>query len=97
MTATKSSASVAGADIRNDADRADAWTVADAAELYRINVWSDGFFVVNDKGHVAVRPFEDEALSIDVMDVVAEARRRNVGFPLLLRFQEVLRARVRRL
>ena len=97
MTATKSSASVAGADICNDADRADAWTVADAAELYRINVWSDGFFVVNEKGHVAVRPFEDEALSIDVMDVIAETRRRNVGFPLLLRFQEVLRARVRRL
>jgi arginine decarboxylase len=31
------------------------------------------------------------------MDVVADARRRNIKFPLLLRFQDVLRARVRRL
>jgi arginine decarboxylase len=44
-----------------------------------------------------VRPFDDGQLSIDILDVVAELRRRNVRFPALLRFQDVLRARVRRL
>lgn len=73
------------------------WTLADARELYRLDAWSDGFFTVNRSGHVAVQAFEDQALAIDVMDVIAEARRRDIAFPLLLRFQDVLRARVRRL
>jgi arginine decarboxylase len=75
----------------------DDWSVDDAADLYRVGAWSDGFFVVNDAGHVAVRPFDDKPLTIDVMDVIAEARRRNLPFPMLLRFQDVLHARVRRL
>jgi len=97
MTATNAPAGGLDREARQGVGGADGWTVGDAAELYQIEAWNDGFFVINEKGHVAVKPFEDEALSIDVMDVIAEARRRNVGFPLLLRFQEVLRARVRRL
>jgi arginine decarboxylase len=73
------------------------WSLDAAAELYRIDAWSDGFFVVNAAGHMAVRPFDDDSLSIDIMDVVAELRSRGVRFPALLRFQDVLRARVRRL
>ncbi|HEY5645727.1 MAG TPA: biosynthetic arginine decarboxylase, partial [Pseudomonadales bacterium] len=73
------------------------WSVDDAAELYRVAGWSDGFFVVNEAGHMAVRPFEDQQLSIDIMDVIDELRRRGVRFPALLRFQDVLRARVQRL
>ena len=73
------------------------WTTADAAELYRLEAWSDGFFRVNERGHVAVQVEDDNVPSIDIMDVVEEARRRDVTFPLLLRFQDVLRSRVRRL
>jgi arginine decarboxylase len=75
----------------------ESWSLDDARELYRLDAWSDGFFRINDRGHLAVRPFEDQELSIDVMDVIAEAQRRDIPFPLLLRFQDVLRARVRRL
>jgi arginine decarboxylase len=78
-------------------DGTDDWSVGDAAELYRLGAWSDGFFTINDQGHCAVRPFEDDPLLIDVLDVIAEARRRKISFPLLLRFQDVLHARVRRL
>jgi len=73
------------------------WSVADAADHFRIDAWSDGFFNVNALGHMAVQPFEDNSLSIDIMDVVAELRDQGVRFPVLLRFQDVLRARVRRL
>lgn len=73
------------------------WSPDDAAELYRLDAWGDGFFLVNGEGHVAVKPFENDALTIDIMDIVAEARQRGIKFPLLLRFQDVLRARVRRL
>jgi arginine decarboxylase len=73
------------------------WSIEDAGELYRLGGWSDDFFVINDSGHVAVCPFDDDPLTIDIMDVIAEARRREIGFPLLLRFQDILHARVRRL
>jgi arginine decarboxylase len=73
------------------------WSTEDAAEHYRVPAWSDGFFEVNAAGHMAVRPFDDNDLSIDIMDVVAELRDRQVRFPVLIRFQDVLRARVKRL
>ncbi len=75
----------------------DEWSLDDAAELYRLEAWGDGFFRINERGHLAVKPFGDRELTIDVMDVIAEAQRRDIAFPLLLRFQDVLRARVRRL
>ena len=73
------------------------WTPEEATELYRLEAWSDGFFRINERGHVAVQVEDDNVPSIDIMDVVEEARRRDVTFPLLLRFQDVLRSRVRRL
>jgi arginine decarboxylase len=79
------------------AGAADDWSAGDASELYRLDAWSDRFFRINDRGHIAVHPFEDSELCIDVMDVVQEAERRDLSFPLLLRFQDVLRARVQRL
>jgi len=76
---------------------ADDWSTDDAADLYRVAAWSDGFFTINDKGHVAVTPIDGNPLAIDVIDVIAEARRRKLGFPLLVRFQDILHARVQRL
>jgi arginine decarboxylase len=73
------------------------WSVDDAADHYRIAAWSDDFFAINAAGNMAVQPLDDNSLSIDIMDVVAELRSRGVRFPVLLRFQDVLRARVRRL
>jgi arginine decarboxylase len=75
----------------------ESWSLEDASELYRLGAWSDGFFRISDGGHIAVHPFEDSDLRIDIMDVIQEAERRDLTFPLLLRFQDVLRARVQRL
>jgi arginine decarboxylase len=72
------------------------WQVSDAAELYRIGSWGDPFFFVNEKGHMAVRALDEQGTTMDVVDIVNELRRRGVQFPVLLRFQDVLRAQVRR-
>ena len=77
--------------------RAETWSAKNAEALYALESWADGFFHVNAAGHVAVQPFPERALSIDIAEVTAEARRRGLSGPLLLRFQDVLRARVRRL
>ena len=73
------------------------WQAADAAELYRLESWSDGFFVIDDSGQVAVQPQADSDLRFMIMDVVDEARKQGMTLPILLRFQDVLRARVQRI
>ncbi len=74
-----------------------AWTVADAQELYAVSSWSDGFYTVNAAGHAAAQPLLDKELSIDILEVVAAAAAQDITPPLLVRFQDVLRSRVRRL
>ncbi len=74
-----------------------AWTLADAESTYALHTWGDGFFHVNAAGNVAVRPLEGSDLSVDIAQVVEKARAQGSTLPLIIRFQDVLRARVRRL
>lgn len=83
------SAEPAGSDTR--------WTHEDSTELYRVDSWGDSFFLINEQGHAAVRPFGDERLSIDFVDLIEELEHRAISFPVLIRFQDVLQARVRML
>lgn len=74
-----------------------AWSVEDSAQLYRTAAWGAPYFFVNDQGHVAVRPAHGTESSIDMAAVVDELRRRGVQFPVLIRFQDILRSQVKRL
>jgi len=80
-----------------DTDAAQQWSAAEAEILYAMETWGDGFFHVNDDGHVAVRPRPDAELSIDIPSVVSAAQAEGVTMPMIIRFQDVLRVRVRRL
>ncbi|MGH8395048.1 MAG: biosynthetic arginine decarboxylase, partial [Pseudomonas sp.] len=73
------------------------WSVEDAEDLYRVNAWGDSFFFINERGHIAVRPLPQQTLSIDIHEVVQDLRQRKVPFPVLIRFQDILKARVVRL
>jgi arginine decarboxylase len=72
------------------------WSVERAAELYRLDGWSSGFFHIDAAGRLAVRA-SSESPAMVVADIVADLRARNVPFPALIRFQDVLHARVQRL
>jgi arginine decarboxylase len=67
--------------------------IAEARELYNIDRWSGGYFGINDVGHVSVFP-KRNGETIDLMDIVAEARSRKLAFPLVVRFHDLLRDRV---
>lgn len=74
------------------------WSPEAAAALYRGAEWSGGYFDVNDKGRVAADPGRSGTPSIDLYEVIAHLREEhNVRPPVLLRFQDVLRGRVRQL
>lgn len=59
--------------------------------------WGDGFYSINDKGHVSVSPIEGDTLRIDVIDVIQAARAEGATLPMLIRFQDIISSRVRRL
>ncbi len=73
------------------------WSIERAAQYYNIGGWGAGFFSVNDKGHVVVHPMGQPGPVIDLMDVVEDIRERKIGFPCVVRFQDVLRARVKQI
>lgn len=71
------------------------WDVSSALALYNVERWGAPYFTINGSGHVAVRPDGDAAHEIDMMELVAEARSRGLPFPITLRFQDLLRHRVK--
>ncbi|HEX7034966.1 MAG TPA: biosynthetic arginine decarboxylase [Pseudomonadales bacterium] len=80
-----------------DPRAATAFTPADAEALYAMETWSEGFFRVNANGNVVVRPLRDSDLEIEIPTVIQAAQQEGAALPLLIRFQDVLRARVERL
>jgi arginine decarboxylase len=70
------------------------WDVESAIATYNVDGWGSGYFTINQNGNVEVRPLQEKGGSIDILEVVNEARSRGLGFPLVIRFQDLLRHRV---
>src|SRR6266581_4963195 len=70
------------------------WDLESAIATYNVEGWGNGYFTVNSSGNVEAKPLQDNGGSIDLLEVVNEARARNLGFPLVIRFQDLLRHRV---
>ncbi len=74
------------------------WGVKDANELYGVSRWGKNFFEVNAEGEVAVKLVDGEKTqSISLKKIVDELRERGRGFPLLLRFRDLLDSRIEEL
>ena len=65
------------------------WTLEDAERLYGLSSWGQGFFGVNEEGHVVIRPLRDQR-GIDLYEMVRGLDERRLATPLLLRFTDVL-------
>ena len=70
------------------------WDIPSATSAYNIDRWGAGYFSINAQGNCQVTPSQDQGAAIDVMAVVQEAREQGLGFPLVIRFQDLLRHRV---
>ncbi len=80
--------------IDKDSRESAAWSVDEARELYGIKRWGLKYFDINAGGDVVVSPLKDKGPDIRVMDVIREAREQELHFPMLIRFQDLLRDRV---
>src|SRR5216110_2031045 len=70
------------------------WDVDAAIATYNVDGWGGGYFTINATGNVVAQPLQENGGSIVLLEVVNEARERKLGFPLLIRFQDLLRHRV---
>jgi arginine decarboxylase len=71
------------------------WTTESARALYNVEGWGDGFFDVNEKGHVVVRPDKERAdRSLDLYELACDLDAQGVTLPVLLRFSDILRSRI---
>src|SRR5213075_3233586 len=82
------------ADAAPDQEMKSEWDVESAISTYNVDGWGTGYFSINAAGNAEVRPLKEKGGAIDILEVVNEARNRGLGFPLVLRFQDLLRHRV---
>jgi arginine decarboxylase len=71
------------------------WTIDDARTLYNIEGWGAGFFDVNARGHIVVRPdAERPDRELDLFELAHDLEEQGVALPVLLRFSDILRSRL---
>jgi arginine decarboxylase len=66
-------------------------------ETYGIENWGAGYFGVNRKGNLTVRPADNDNLSADVKEIIDDLKKRGINPPILLRFPQLLAGQVRKL
>src|SRR5712691_2275496 len=78
----------------NSTEASEPWSIQQARNLYNIHRWGAKYFDINEAGRVVAKPLRDTGASVDLTDVIEEARARGLKFPILIRFQDILRHRV---
>ena len=70
------------------------WTIEEAREHYNINGWGAGFFDINAKGNIVVRPDKKSVHHIDLKELVDDIQSRGYSLPVLIRFSDILKASI---
>jgi arginine decarboxylase len=76
------------------ADVGSKWSVTEATELYDVARWGQGYFSVNDLGHVVVHPTKEPHRGVDLKRLIDRLALRGLSTPILLRFTDILKHRL---
>src|SRR6516162_2299083 len=80
--------------MNNQNNAAQPWSIDSARALYHIRRWGAKYFDINDAGQVVATPLQEAGATVEISDIIEEAKSRGLKFPLLIRFQDILRHRV---
>ncbi|MGH8119239.1 MAG: biosynthetic arginine decarboxylase [Gammaproteobacteria bacterium] len=81
------------AEIRQ-ADFVSDWTLDQARNLYQIPAWSEGYFDINEAGHLVALPRKEGDKAIDLYELALRLKKDGQTPPVLLRFTDILQHRV---
>ncbi len=71
------------------------WSISDANDIYQISRWGEGYFSVSEKGDLCVNPTRTEnGPVINMMEILEEMKNKNIAFPAVIRFHDILRSQV---
>jgi arginine decarboxylase len=73
------------------------WSTGQSAQTYAIENWGDGYFSINACGHVCVKPSSDKDIELDLFEIAQSLNDKNLSLPVLVRFTDILKDRVKRL
>src|SRR5689334_21703070 len=73
------------------------WNISKAREAYNIAHWGNGYFDINERGHLVARPDPQSPHTVDLFELTREFQKHNLALPVLVRFSGVLGHRVREL
>jgi arginine decarboxylase len=71
--------------------------IEQTVETYGIENWGAGYFDVNRKGNLIVRPGEGDPRTADLREIIDDLARRGITAPVLIRFPQLVAAQVRKL
>ena len=81
-----------------DDEHEERWSISKSADLYQIRGWGNPYFTINELGRVQVVPDPTRPEhTIDLFELVNDLDARGLELPLLLRFSDVLKDRVKRI
>ena len=72
-------------------------SIASVPQTYGVNRWGEGYFGINPAGRVTVSADPDQGAEIDLYDLAQDLVAYGMRLPLLVRFNDILRHRVRAL
>src|SRR5436190_16400243 len=78
----------------NQSEPSENWDIQQARNLYNVHRWGAKYFDISEAGRVVAKPLRDAGAVVDLTDVIEESKARGLKFPLLIRFQDILRNRV---
>lgn len=73
------------------------WSIDDSVDCYRLDRWGCGYFSVAENGNLLVHPGTGPSESVDLKQLVDRLRQRDLRPPVLIRFNGILRDRLREL
>jgi arginine decarboxylase len=73
------------------------WSTEQSAQTYAIENWGEGYFSINAGGHVCVKPSLDKNIELDLYEIAQSLNDKNLSLPVLVRFTDILKDRVKRL
>jgi arginine decarboxylase len=76
------------------ADVGSKWSITEATELYDVARWGQGYFSINDQGHLVVHATKDANRGVDLKRLVDRLELRGLSAPVLLRFTDILKHRL---
>jgi arginine decarboxylase len=71
--------------------------MADCEQIYAIPRWGEGYFHIDAEGHLCVTPNPDGEDSVDLAALAHRLQEEGLSLPVLVRFNDILRHRVRSL